>query len=709
MNQEELQKRKTIIKNLIYDPLYHPMKLKELAFFLQVQQEDKEAFYKILDELIDEGSIIITPKGKYCKPEKRLIQGKYIGNTNGYGFVQSDELVGDIFIPEKNVHGAFHNDTVLCQITAQADGDKRMEGAIIRVIERGYCNIVGTFCENRNYGFVVPDNLKFSRDIYISKANSIGLVDGHKVVVEIVNYGDQVKNPEGKVTKVLGHRNDPGVDILSVILAYQLSTEFPEDVMIQLKSIPNTVKEEDYINRLDLREKPTVTIDGEDAKDLDDAITLEKFDNFYELGVHIADVSHYVTEGSPLDREAYKRGTSVYLVDRVIPMLPHQLSNGICSLNAHTDRLALSCIMKVDMDGKVFDYEICETVIHVDHRMSYTSMKKILIDQDKNERAQYESFLPMFEQMLELSTILRQRRKERGSIDFDFPETSITLDEKGWPIKIEPYERNASHKVIEDFMLLANETVAENYYWQDIPFLYRTHEKPDEEKIMKLKALIQSFGYYLKTNHSEIHPKEIQKLLIKLEGSPEESFISRIALRSMKQARYSTEPIGHFGLSAQYYSHFTSPIRRYPDLQIHRIIKQCIHGEMSEKQLEHYRKLLPKVADSTSKTERVAEEAEREVDKRKMVQYMSERIGQIYDGIISGMNKWGIYVQLHNTVEGMVPLSKIEDDFYFYDEEKYVMIGEHYQREFHMGQKVKIRVVSVDEWMNTIDFEFYEE
>lgn len=708
MNQEQLQERKRIVKNLIYDPDYRPMRLKEMAFLLQVKKEDREDFYLVLDELIHDGSIIVTPKGKYCKPEKQLVRGKFIGNTNGYGFVECEQLEGDIFIPEKSVNGAFHGDTVLCRIIASVEGDRRAEGSIVRVIERGMTTIVGTFSQSRNYGFVIPDNLKFAKDIYISKENSKGLVDGHKVVVKILTYGNRDKNPEGEVIEILGHRNDPGVDILSIVLSHQLPTEFPPEVVEQCKSIPEQVIEEEIKNRLDYREKITVTIDGEDAKDLDDAITLEKQEGFYELGVHIADVSHYVTEGSPLDQEAYKRGTSVYLIDRVIPMLPHQLSNGICSLNAGTDRLALSCIMKVDMQGKVFDYQICETVIHVDRRMSYTSVRKILIDKDEKERQEYEEFIPLFENMLELSAVLRERRKERGSIDFDFPETKITLDENGWPIKIMPYERNAAHKMIEDFMLLANETIAENYYWQDIPFLYRTHEKPDEEKIHKLKVLIQNFGYFLKSNHSEIHPKEIQKLLARIEGSPEEPFISRIALRSMKQARYSAECIGHFGLSAKYYSHFTSPIRRYPDLQIHRIIKEMIHGEMNEKRLEHYRTLLPKVAESTSKTERTAEEAEREVEKRKMTLYMSERIGQIYDGIISGMTGWGMYVQLDNTIEGMIPLAQMEDDFYFYDEEKYVMIGECYHREFRMGQKVKIRVLSVDEWQNTIDFELYE-
>ncbi len=709
MEQERLQERKKIVKNLIYDPDYRPLRLKEMAFLLQVKKEDREDFYYVLDQLIHEGSVIVTPKGKYCRPEKQLVRGQFIGNRNGYGFVEPENGEDDIFIPARHVNGAFHGDLVLCQITAQAEAGKRKEGTVVRVIGRGEKTIVGTFSRNGDYGFVIPDDQKFSRDIYLSGENSKGLTDGAKVLVEVISYGERNRNPEGKVRKVLGQWDDPGVDLLSVLYAYHLDGEFPEEVLAQCAGIPEQVTERERRHRLDCRSLPTVTIDGEDAKDLDDAISLQKLDGYYELGVHIADVSHYVPEGSPLDREAYRRGTSAYLIDHVVPMLPPRLSNGICSLNAGTDRLALSCIMKVDPKGKVFDYRIAETVIRVDRRMSYTTVKKILIDRNKKEREAYKEFLPLFENMLELSGIIREQRMERGSIDFDFPETKITLDEAGVPVKIAPYERNAAHKIIEDFMLLANETVAEHFYWQDIPFLYRVHEKPDQEKIQKLKVLIRNFGYFVKSSRADIHPKEIQKLLARIDGSPEEPFISRIALRSMKQARYSPECIGHFGLSARYYCHFTSPIRRYPDLQIHRIIKESIHGTLDENRLVHYRAIMPEVAESTGRTERNADDAERDLVRRKMAAYMARRIGQVYEGLISGMTSRGMFVQLANTVEGMIDLSQMDDDSYFYDEEKYVMIGEYSHREFRIGQKVTVRVVSVDIWENTIDFELYEE
>ncbi len=458
---------------------------------------------------------------------------------------------------------------------------------------------------------------------------------------------------------------------------------------------------------MDLRGWQMVTIDGEDAKDLDDAVSLTKEGGHYRLGVHIADVTNYVQENSALDREALKRGTSVYLADRVIPMLPHKLSNGICSLNAGEDRLALSCIMTVNAKGEVIDSEIAETVIRVDARMSYTSVAKILTGQDPEEAEKYQELTPMFERMAELSGILRERRHQRGSIDFDFPETKLLLDEDGRPVDIKPYERNVATKIIEDFMLLANETVAEEYYWRELPFLYRTHETPDDDKMKKLSTLINNFGYHIHVGN-EVRPKEVQKLLGKAEGTPEEAMISRLALRSMKQAKYTWENTGHFGLAAKYYTHFTSPIRRYPDLQIHRIIKENIRGRMTEERIAHYEKILPDVAMQSSTMERRAEEAERETVKLKKVEYMEERIGQEFEGVISGITKWGAYVELPNTIEGLVHVANMTDDHYEYCEDRYELAGEHTGNVYKLGQEVKVRVLDADKIQRTIDFAFCE-
>ena len=461
--------------------------------------------------------------------------------------------------------------------------------------------------------------------------------------------------------------------------------------------------------RKDIRDWQMVTIDGEDAKDLDDAVSIERDGDNYILGVHIADVSNYVQENSSIDREALERGTSVYLVDRVIPMLPHKLSNGICSLNAGEDRLALSCIMTVNPKGVVIDHEIAETVIHVDERMTYTSVKKILVDRDAKECERYRTLIPMFELMKELSGILRERRKQRGSIDFDFPETKMVLDENGRPVEIKPYDRNVATKIIEDFMLLANETVAEDYYWQELPFVYRTHEAPDEEKIRALAIFINNFGYSMHVGVNEIRPKEIQKLLAKVEDTPEEALISRLALRSMKQAKYTPENTGHFGLAANYYTHFTSPIRRYPDLQIHRIIKDNLRGRMNEKKMEHYHQILPDVTKHSSEMERRADEAERETVKLKKVEYMQQHIGEIFEGVISSITKWGMYVELPNTVEGLVHVANMTDDHYEYFEDRHEMAGVHTHKAYKLGQQVTVRVIDTDRLLRTIDFELADE
>ena len=706
MEEKELYlERKEKVKDVIYSPEYKPMKYKELAFLFQLTEDEKPVLSQILNELTEEGRIVKTPRGKYQRLDAGILCGTFTGNNRGFGFVTVEGDDEDYFIPEKACNGALHMDTVLMRVTnAESSAGRRREGEITRILSHGIKELVGTFDPGKGYGFVIPDNQKFNQDIFIPKALTKGAVRGHKVVVQITDYGNKNQKPEGRITEILGHINDPGTDVISIVKAYDLPVEFPDMVMRQAARTPEEPDAKDYAGRKDLRDWMTVTIDGDDAKDLDDAITLRKTEDGYELGVHIADVSEYVTEHSPLDEEALTRGTSVYLVDRVIPMLPHRLSNGICSLNQGADRLALSCIMQINEKGNVVHHEITETVIRVDRRMSYANVNKILEQNDEAVKQEYAEFLPMFYQMKELADILRKKRDKRGSIDFDFPETQIILDEKGFPVDIRPYERLTANKIIEDFMLLANETVAEDYFWQELPFVYRTHESPDPDRIRKLGILVSNFGYCLKANPENIHPKEFQKLLERISDSPEEAMISRLTLRSMKQAKYSTICYGHFGLATHYYCHFTSPIRRYPDLQIHRIIKENLHGKLSDKRITHYEKILPEVSESCSKLERRADEVEREVEKMKKVQYMSRRIGECYEGVISGVNAWGMYVELPNTVEGLVHVTNMVDDYYYYDEEKYAMIGKDTGKEYTLGEKVWVMVKAADRISKTIDF-----
>lgn len=703
MEKELLEERKKVIYELICDELYIPMKMKEIASLLQVPKEDREDLKIVLDELLADGKIEVSKKGKFSKASGEFLVGTYTGHQKGFGFVTVEGMEEDIFISENASNGALHKDTVQVILTEEKSG-KRKEGAIVKVISHGMTELVGTFQKSKNFGFVVTDNTRFAKDIFVPLERSKGAVTGHKVVVEITDFGSNSKKPEGKVKEIIGHINDPGTDIMSIVKGYELPVDFPERVMNQVENVSNEVTGADMAGRMDLRTWQTVTIDGEDAKDLDDAITITKDGELYKLGVHIADVTNYVQERSALDVEALKRGTSVYLVDRVIPMLPHKLSNGICSLNAGVDRLALSCIMTIDGAGNMIDHKIAETVINVDRRMTYTSVKKILEDKDEAEIEEYEELVPMFERMEELAGILREKRRKRGSIDFDFPESKIILDSKGKPLEIKPYERNVATKIIEDFMLAANETVAQDYFWQEIPFVYRVHDNPDTEKIQKLALFINNFGYGLKSTKDDIHPKELQKLLQKIEDTPEEALISRLTLRSMKQAKYATVSTGHFGLAAKYYCHFTSPIRRYPDLQIHRIIKDNLRGRMNEKRIEHYDKILTEVAVQSSAMERRADEAERETEKLKKVEYMEDRIGQVFEGVISSITSWGIYVELPNTVEGLVHVTALEDDYYFYDESVYEMVGDKTGNRFKLGQKVKVMVFATDKILRTIDF-----
>ena len=721
-----------MLEGVMNDKSYVPMKAKELAMLLGIPKSQRDELTQVLDYLVSEGRIGISKKGKYGKPEVFSVNGIFCGHPKGFGFVTVEGMEQDVFIPEDRTGAALHGDRVQIVVESQdRGGGRRAEGSVLKVLEHANKEVVGYYQKSKGFGFVIPDNQKISKDIFIPQGCDMGAVTGHKVVARIKEFGDANHKPEGVVTEILGHVNDPGTDILSIVRAYGLPEEFPPEVMDEVEGCPDEVAvpgmtrdEEtwdgpygigdltspadwtgDLAGRLDLRGLRTVTIDGEDAKDLDDAVTLcRNGQGGYILGVHIADVSHYVKEGRPLDKEALKRGTSVYLVDRVIPMLPHKLSNGICSLNAGTDRLALSCIMELDDQGNVLDHKIAETVIHVDRRMTYTAVNAIVTDGDEAVMAEYEGFVPMFMLMKEVSDILREKRKKRGAIDFDFPESKIILDAQGKPLEIKPYERNAATKIIEDFMLAANETVAEDYFWQSLPFLYRTHDNPDPEKMKQLGTFIHNFGYFIRLQQGEIHPKELQKLLDKIEGTPEEVLLSRLTLRSMKQAKYTTLCSGHFGLAARYYTHFTSPIRRYPDLQIHRIIKESLKGGLGDKRAGHYESILPGVAMQTSALERRAEEAERETDKLKKCEYMSRFIGQEFDGVVSGVTNWGLYVELPNTVEGLVRISELRDDYYIFDEQHYELVGEMTRKTFKLGQPIRVQVASTDRLLRTVDF-----
>ena len=727
---QQTKKRKKIVYDLICCKEYQPMRAKDLAVLLQVPAGKREELHEILDMLLEEGKITVNKRGKYeavrgskkeqekeekkgkrdkkekkKKETQKYLIGIFAGHAKGFGFVELlDENGEDIYIPEEETGGAFHGDKVQVALKKENKPGKRREGRVIKILERGTREIVGTFQESAGFGFVVPDNQRFLRDIFIQKENFLGARNQDKVVVEIRDYGTRKRSPEGKIIQVLGNSEEKGIDVLSVAKSCGLPMEFPEKVLNQAERIRESLNEGDFYGRLDLRDVPMVTIDGEDAKDLDDAVSLSKEGNLFHLGVHIADVSNYVQYSSALDREALKRGTSVYLVDRVIPMLPKKLSNGICSLNAGEDRLALSCLMDIDEKGKVVSHGIAETVIHVNERMTYTDVKKILRKEDQQLAERYRELLPMFFQMEELSALLRKRRKKRGAIDFDFPESKIELDENGKPVRIYPYEQNVATRIIEDFMLAANETVAQEYAQAGIPFVYRTHDTPDMEKMEPVLELVHRAGVKVKKSKEEIRPKEVQKILKELEGKESEDFFSRLILRSMKQARYTTECTGHFGLAARYYCHFTSPIRRYPDLQIHRIIKENLRGKMTEAKMRHYEEILDEVARQSSATERRAEEAERETIKMKKAEYMESQIGEIFEGVISGVTDWGLYVELPNTVEGLVHVNSLMDDYYVYDSVHYTLTGERKKRSFAIGQKVKVRIAQADARERTVDF-----
>lgn len=708
MNKKKLKNRKKLILDFISNKEYTPMRAKDIAMLLQIPKGKRSDLFQVLDELEAEGKIV-NHRGKYEKVRHReekqvgeFLEGTFIANSRGFGFVEVEGQEEDLYIHEEDTLQAFHQDRVQVQLKHEQSGNRR-EGKIVQIMGHGITEVVGTFEKSQNYGFVIPDNMKVQRDIFIPKEHTLGAEDGEKVVARLTSYGGKDKNPEGRIQEILGAGGQPGIDVLSIARSYELPMEFPQKVANQAERVPDHVLESDFQGRMDIRDWTVVTIDGEDAKDLDDGISLTREGNVYHLGVHIADVSNYVQGGSALDREALRRGTSVYLVDRVIPMLPKRLSNGICSLNQGVDRLALSCLMDIDINGKMLRHQIAETVICVNRRMTYTAVKGIL-EGDKELRNEYRELVPLFHHMKDLSAILRKNRMNRGSIDFDFPESKVYLDEMGHPVEITAYEQNVATRIIEDFMLIANETVAKEYCEREIPFLYRTHENPDPDKMEKVLTFIRNQNIPVHKSHEEITPLEIQEILSNIEGEASEPLISRLLLRSMKQARYTTGCSGHFGLAAKHYCHFTSPIRRYPDLQIHRIIKDTIRGRMKDEKKLYYAQILEDIALKTSTLERRAEEVERETIKLKKAEYMEACLFRQFDGIISGVTGWGIYVELPNTVEGLVHVSSLTDDYYEFDEENYCLVGETSKREYHLGDAVRVMVSEVDINTKSVDF-----
>jgi ribonuclease R len=707
--EENIQKHIEKLLHYMKDEAYKPLTVQELeaAFGIQDSNDFKE-FVKALVQMEEKGLVVRTRANRYGLPEKmNLVRGKLTGHAKGFAFVVPEEPgMDDIFIPPTETNNAMHGDTVLVRVSSESSGQRR-EGTIIRIIERGIQQIVGTYVESKNFGFVIPDDKKFARDIFIPKAASKGAVEGHKVVVKLTSYPEGRKSAEGEVITILGHKNDPGVDILSIIHKHGLPMEFPDEVLKQASEVPDTIDESELANRRDLRNETIVTIDGADAKDLDDAVTVTKLENGnYKLGVHIADVSYYVKEGTPIDREAADRGTSVYLVDRVIPMIPHRLSNGICSLNPKVDRLVLSCEMEISSDGHVVSHEIFQSVIKTTERMTYHDVNKILVDKDEETRARYEGLVPMFELMEELAAILRNKRMTRGAIDFDFKESKVLVDEEGKPTDVVLRERSVAERLIEEFMLAANETVAEHFHWMDVPFIYRIHEDPKEDKLRKFFEFITNFGYIVKGTANSVHPRALQEIIEEVQGKPEEMVVSTVMLRSMQQAKYDTESLGHFGLSTQFYTHFTSPIRRYPDTIVHRLIRTyLIEGKLDEATREKWNAQLPEIAQHSSKMERRAVDAERDTDELKKAEYMEDKIGEEYDGIISSVTNFGMFVELPNTIEGLVHVSYMTDDYYRFDERHYAMIGERTGNVFRIGDEITVRVVKVNKEEHSIDFE----
>ena len=692
---------------LINDPAYTPLKKEELALIFDIHPTEMPMFYNFLEELEEDGYIGKTKKGKIASPKSMgYFVGKFVAHRKGFGFVESDEeYTQDLFIPAADVNGAMHNDRVVAEITKPATDERRAEGAIIKVLEREITKVVGEFQSNKTFGFVIADEKKFNQDIYIPKKYFSGAKDGDKVVVQITVWPQAGRKPEGKIIEVLGPKGEKEVEILSIIRAHGLPEEFPKKVLEEAQKVAVPISQEEIDRRLDIRDLNIFTIDGEDAKDLDDAISIERLSNGnFKLGVHIADVTHYVHEKSKLDKEALKRATSVYLVDTVIPMLPKTLSNGVCSLNPHEDKLTLSVFMEIDRKGNVKQYDIKETIINSKARMTYTEVSDILEHDDEELKAKYSHVVEEFKIAEVLAKILMERRNRRGAIDFDFPEAKIILTPEGKVSDIKEYERRISNRIIEEFMLITNETVAEHYFWLNIPFVYRIHETPSPEKMQELGKFVSTFGYTIKGDLEEVHPKALQSIISAIKGKKEEEAISTIMLRSLKQARYSPECSGHFGLAAQYYSHFTSPIRRYPDLQIHRIMKEHLNNKINKKRQEQLVNIVDYASTQSSERERAADLAERDVKDYYKAVYMEDKVGEEFDGVVSSVTSFGMFIELPNTVEGLSRLANMGDDYYIYDEMTYTIIGERTRKTYRIGDPVRIKVANVNVDLREIDF-----
>ncbi len=704
------------ILDLMQSPDYKPMTYQELEkhFGITDSSEFRE-FLKVLNKLEQEGRIMMTRTERYGLPERLdLLRGRLQVHAKGFAFlIPEDKEHPDVYIGAHDLLGGMNGDTVLVRVTTRGPAGGKLEGEVVKIVTRAVNQVVGVFQGHEAYGFVLPDDKRIVRDIFIPKESTKGAVDGDKVVVRIVSYPEGRAAAEGEVIEVLGHKDDPGVDILSIIRKHQLPESFPDEVMAEAESAPDSITEEEIVKqgRRDLRGKNIVTIDGEDAKDLDDAVNVERLDNgHYRLGVHIADVGYYVREKSELDKEAYNRGCSVYLVDRVIPMLPHRLSNGICSLNPKVDRLTLSCEMEFDEHMKVVKHDVFTSVIKTKERMTYNNVRKILEEEDPELMERYKDLVDDFRMMKELALKLRSRRMNRGAVDFDFVESKVIVDENGKPVDIVKRERSIAEQIIEEFMLAANETVAEHFHWLKVPFIYRVHDNPDPEKMQNFLAFAENLGYHVKGRGNSVHPRALQTLLEEIKDTKEQTVISTMMLRSMKQAKYDADMSGHFGLAAEFYTHFTSPIRRYPDLVIHRVIREVIENNniLPEKRQEYLASRMPEIAQHSSERERVAVEAERDTDQLKKAEYMLDKVGEEFDGIISSVTGFGMFVELPNTVEGLIRLAGLTDDYYHFDEASMSLIGERTSKVFRIGDEVKIRVARVNMDDHTIDFEMVD-
>ncbi|MVX66123.1 ribonuclease R [Clostridium chromiireducens] len=706
---------KQMLSSFMKEPAYKPMDIDELVAVFDIKRNEYNAFKKTLKMMENEGYITRNKKNKYMidqggNEEEGLIVGTLQAHVKGFGFlIPEEEGQKDVFLPSNSLNGAMNGDKIAVKVTREDTNTKKREGEVVEIIERNTTKIVGVYEDSQNFGFVVSEDPRISKDIFISKKDRNGAKDGDVVTVKITKWPEGNRKAEGVVTEVLGRKGDRGIDILMIIKKLGLPEEFSEKVLKFAEGVSEEIDEQEYKGRRDLRDLRMVTIDGEDAKDLDDAVSIEKLGNGnYKLGVHIADVTHYVRENNPLDKEALKRATSVYLIDRVVPMLPRKLSNGICSLNPRVDRLTLTCFMEIDRKGNVVNHEIVESVIKTDERMTYTDVTKILRDHDEELIKRYDYLYEDFKTMEELCNILRQKRTRRGAIDFEIAEAKITLNELGKPIEIKPYEREIANRMIEEFMLAANETVAEHMFGTHLPFVYRIHESPDEEKLAKFKEFIYNLGYTVQWTE-EIQPKSFQEILDKVKGKNEETVVSTLLLRSMMQARYAPECSGHFGLAAQYYCHFTSPIRRYPDLQIHRIIKEYLHKEIDANRINRLKNIVGYASKQSSEMERKAQDAEREVDDLKKAEYMQERIGQEFEGIISSVTSFGVFVELPNTVEGLVHITDLDDDYYIFNESNLSLIGERTKKLYKLGDKVKVECVHVDITNREVFFKITQE